>query len=60
MNGNKPTNKVAYGVALGAIVTVASWVLKDFFQIEIPPAVQGSLQTMLVFTAQWWVTDSPS
>lgn len=57
MNDATPTKKVTYGLAFGSLITVAAWVLNDFFQIQIPPAVQGSLQTMAVFSVQWLVTD---
>ena len=57
MQNIKPTNKVGAGVAVGALVTVVAWALRDFAGVDLPHETVGAFQVLAVFGAQWWVTD---
>jgi ABC-type phosphate/phosphonate transport system permease subunit len=54
----KPTNKVALGLAVGAVITIAAWVAKQFGGVELPVEIQAAGQALLTFVAQYFVPDT--
>lgn len=59
MKSYSPTNKVTYGVAAGAGITILIWALNQWVGITVPGEVQGAFQVIAVFATQWWVPDQP-
>jgi len=57
MKTSAPTNKVSIGVAVGAMVVIASWMVGEGAGMSIPAHVVAAAQTVAVFIAQWATSD---
>jgi hypothetical protein len=55
-----PTTKVTVGILAGAVVVIAAWAARQFGQVELPAEIQGALQVVLTFAAQWLTPDNTS
>jgi hypothetical protein len=56
-NTARPTRKVLAMTVAGAVLTVAFWVAKDFYAIDVPGEVQGTLHTALAAVVGYFVRD---
>jgi hypothetical protein len=56
-NTARPTRKVLAMTVAGAVLTVAFWVAKDFYAIDVPGEVQGTLHTALAAVIGYFVRD---
>lgn len=52
-----PTRKVTATAVAGATFTVAVWVAKEFYGIEVPGEVQGTVHTALAAVIGYMVKD---
>lgn len=52
-----PTRKVQAGVAVGALGTVACWLIETFAGVPVPSMVALAIDTVLVGLVQWAVAD---
>lgn len=52
-----PTRKVAFTAMAGAAFTVAVWIGKDFYGINVPPEVQGTIHTAMAAAVGYFVKD---
>lgn len=52
-----PTRKVAFTAVAGAAFTVLVWVARDFYGIEVPGEVQGTIHTALAAAVGYFVKD---
>lgn len=57
MNGNRPTRKVGAGALAGAVSIIAVWVLRQFFDIEVPGEVASAGTTVLTFGTSFFVSE---
>jgi hypothetical protein len=53
----RPTRKVTAMTVAGALLTVGLWVAKDFYAIDVPGEVQGTLHTALAAMVGYFVRD---
>ena len=53
----RPTRKVTAMTVAGALMTVAFWVASDFFSVDVPGEVQGTLHTALAALIGYFVRD---
>ena len=53
----RPTRKVTAMTVAGALLTVAFWVAKDFFAIDVPGEVQGTVHTATAALVGYFVLD---
>lgn len=52
-----PTRKVLFTAVAGAGVTIAVWIAKDFYGVEVPGEVQGTIHTALAAVVGYLVKD---
>jgi hypothetical protein len=52
-----PTRKVMAITVAGSLLTVAVWVLKEFYAVEIPGEVQGAVHTAMAALVGYFVRD---
>ena len=52
-----PTRKVAFTALAGAAFTIMVWVAKEFYGIDVPGEVQGTVHTALTATVGYFVRD---
>lgn len=56
-NTARPTRKVTAMTVAGALLTVAFWIAADFYAIDVPGEVQGTLHTALAAVVGYFVRD---
>ena len=54
----RPTDKVALGTAVAALLFAIAWGVRQFTSLDIPADVQAALTTVIVFVTMYFTPES--